>query len=494
MRPRKNLLPPLLVIFAMTVNGTATAAAKPPPHIILVISDDQRWDAMGAAGNKAIHTPNMDRLAREGVYFPEATVLSPQCMCSRATLLTGLSTHTNGRYSNQIARADTVTPRGFDQYACLPEVLSKAGYHTANVGKWHLEPDPWYVGFRETGTWFPPGAGRYKNAPIAHGRSRERTSSTGFLQTHFGDSAVKIINNHGASATTQPLFLWFATTAPHSPYGPNPPAASAPYKGKSIPDLLPPTYKGNSTRKGAHWHQYYAAVTAVDTELGRIMKALDENHMTTNTIIAFMGDNGYMMGSRNRLGKFVPYEDSIRIPFAIWGPGVFKGKGRTDAVASSLDLPVTLARLAGAKIPPSWQGRDITPTLTDAKAHGTTWSVSETVDYKNPKFPENAYRAVRTTHSKLIVYAPVLKKAPEFYDLTQDPHEEKNLYKDPAMQRRVKELTAVLDNWMTKTDDDWTMRGELHVQKTAYEKNPLKPYEPQSKKRGTKNRKKSPND
>jgi len=464
MKNSLKLLPKLLPALALLSAGAAHAAEKPRPNIIFVLSDDQRWDALGAAGNPNISTPNMDRVAREGVYFPEATIANPQCMCSRSVLLTGLSTHTNGRYSNQIARADIVNRHGFDQYTCLPEVLAKAGYATVNVGKWHIEPDPWNCGFQETGTWFPPGAGPYKGAQLAHGKSRKTEKYEGFTQEAFGDSAVKLLKQHADSKSTQPIFMWFATTAPHGPFGPNPAAANAPYKGKSAEDLIPPTFKGNRHQKNAKWLDYYAAITSVDIELGRLFKTLDDTGMSSNTVVVFLGDNGYMMGSRNRMGKAVPYEDSIRVPLAIWGPGVFAGKGKTDAVASSLDLPSTLASLAGAEIPSSWQGRDLTATLTDAQTHGTTWSVSESCDYENWKFPKNAYRTVRTKDSKLIVWAPQVKKAPEFYDLAKDPHEEHNVYADAAMQPRIHALQAVLDQWMKDTKDDWKMAGPLVVQ------------------------------
>jgi arylsulfatase A-like enzyme len=464
MKTLLKLLPKVLPVFALIPCSVGFPADASKPNIIFVMSDDQRWDTMGAAGNPNIHTPNMDRLAREGVYFPQATITNPQCMCSRAALITGLATHSNGRYSNQSARADILNPHGFDQYECLPEALAKAGYHTANVGKWHMDADPWNVGFAETGIWFPPGSGPYKNVPVARGKSRERTPSEGFLQERFGDSAVEILKKHADSKSTQPIFLWFTTTAPHGPFGPNPEAATAPYEGKEVKDLLPPTYKGNPNHKGVKWHEYYAAITTVDMQLGRIMKTLDETGMSSNTVVVFLGDNGYMMGSRDRQGKAIPYEDSIRVPYVIWGPGVFKGTGKTDAVASSLDLPPTLLKLAGGEVPREWQGRDLTPVLTDARAHGTTWSVSESCDDKNWKFPENNYRTVRTKDSKLIVWAPVHNKAPEFYDLTKDPHEEHNVYGDSAMQPRVKELTAVLENWMKQTDDSWEMRGKVVTQ------------------------------
>lgn len=453
----KSLLPGLALCF--TLGGTSHAAEK--PNIILMISDDHRWDCIGAAGNPNIHTPNIDRIAREGVYFKEGTIHNPQCSPSRAAILSGMADHANGRYSNQRARKDTWNEHGFDQYECLPEALKKEGYATVFVGKWHQKFEPWNVGFDVTGTWMPGGSGPYKGAKLAHGNSREGTVEPGFTQEAFGNSAREMVKKYKDSNTTKPMFMWFALTAPHGPFAPNPDSCVAQYKGKEIKDVLPPQYEGDSNLGTAsRWVDYVTAITSADEELGKLLKSLDDAGMSTNTVLVFLGDNGYMMGNRNLNGKVVPWEDSVRVPFIIWGPGVIKAKGETEAVASSLDLPTTFMKLAGGTAPEAWHGRDLTPVLEDGKPHDITWSVSETPDYQNWKFPTVSYRTVRTTTSKLIVWHKSLNKQPEFYDISKDPEEKTNLYNDPAMKDRVAALQKILDDWMKKTNDDWSMRGE----------------------------------
>src|SRR5690606_6649376 len=125
---------------------------------------------------------------------------------------------------------------------------------------------------------------------------------------------------------------------------------------------------------------------------------------SSNTVVVFVGDNGYMMGSRGMNGKGQPWEESIRVPLIAWGPGVIKGRGKSDAAASSLDLPPTFVRLAGGNPPKEWHGKDLTPVLAGEEAHGINWSVTTTPDYRNHKFPGMSYRAVRTTATKLIVW------------------------------------------------------------------------------------------
>jgi arylsulfatase A-like enzyme len=205
--------------------------------------------------------------------------------------------------------------------------------------------------------------------------------------------------------------------------------------------------------------------------MGKLMKTLDETGLSSNTVIAFIGDNGYMMGNRNLHGKVVPWEDSVRVPFIIWGPGVFKGKGTSQACVNSLDLPPTFMKLAGAEPPASWQGRDLTPVLADGKPHDITWSVSEFPDFQNWKFPGIAYRTVRTPTSKLIVWDKKVNKAPEFYLVDTDTEEQKNLYNDPAYKGEVDKLQGILDAWMKHTNDSWEMKGPLLKTEAPTKKN-----------------------
>ena len=152
--------------------GSSTFAK---PNVVLIISDDHRWDAIGAAGNKAMHTPNLDRLAGSGTYYRQGTVHVPQCSPTRAMLLTGLPPHASGWYSNQAQRPDVKSPDGFKQYPLLPALMRDAGYRTVLVGKWHLAPEPWNCGFDEVRTWMPGGSGPYQDRPRRWPRATRAT-------------------------------------------------------------------------------------------------------------------------------------------------------------------------------------------------------------------------------------------------------------------------------------------------------------------------------
>ncbi len=222
---------------------TTSTAAR--PNIIFIISDDHRWDALGAAGNPNIKTPNLDRMASEGLHLKQGTIHISTCSPSRATLLTGVSPHKHGWYSNEAQHAEVVKPDGFVSFKLLPKVLQEAGYHTALAGKWHLTPEPWNCGFETITKWMLGGAGPYKDPRLATGRSRELAKVPGFTQTIFTNEAIKVMKEHASEETTRPLFLWLALTAPHGGFVPNPEPFSGMYKGKTAHDLAPATYHGD---------------------------------------------------------------------------------------------------------------------------------------------------------------------------------------------------------------------------------------------------------
>lgn len=440
------------VVLALAAVVAAAHGQRPEtrPNIVFIISDDHRWDGFRAAGNPHVKTPNLDRLAAEGVYFTQATMHTPQCSPGRAQLLTGLSPHQTGWYSNQSQRPDVQSPRGFDRFPRLPDLLQRSGYRTVLVGKWHLQPEPWLVGFSDVRRWLPGGGGPYRNIPLADGRSRETKPIEGFTQEVFADSAVAFLES--AEARRQPFLLWLAFTAPHAPFHPNPPRIEKLYAGRRDEDLRPPTFRGAGRMRD--WLHYYEATTLLDEQVGRVLQTLDARGLSERTVVVFLGDNGFMMGSRDWDGKVLPYEDSIRVPLIIRAPGIAKLKGKTGAAASSLDLPPTFARLAGVTPPAEWAGRDLTPVLTGSRKHGIDYAISEFADTTSGQFGRYAYRLARTPSHKLILWNDTARPD-EFYDLRQDPHEETNLAGRPGTKQAEATLRRTLEAWMKKTGDSF---------------------------------------
>jgi N-acetylglucosamine-6-sulfatase len=445
-------LPASILVFLVALAGSGESAA--PPNIIFVISDDHRWDGLGAAGNPNVQTPNLDRLAKEGVYFQQATMHVPQCSPGRAQLLTGLPPHTNGWYSNQHRSPAVDRTDGFARFTLLPALLQNAGYRTVFTGKWHLTPEPWDSGFADVLTWLPGGGGPYRNLPVAYGRSRDLKPNDGYTQQRFADDAIGFLKSE--KAAEKPFFLWIALTAPHAPFGPNPPHIEQLYAGKTREQLLPPGFKGETA--ATTWNKYYESISFMDEQVGRVLQTLEEQRLDQNTIVVFLGDNGFMMGDRGWNGKVLPYEGSVRVPLIVRAPGIAKVRGRTDAAASSLDLPPTFLRWAGLKPPRQWPGRDLTPAL-QRRAHELRHAISEFADNQSQQFGEYAYRLIRTPTHKLILWERAEKKD-ELYDLVQDPRESRNLAGDAALGRIERDLRAKLGAWMKQTGDTFRRTRE----------------------------------
>ena len=420
------------------------------PNLVVVLSDDHRWDALGAAGNAAIITPVMDGMVREGVYFRQATASVSQCHPVRASLLTGLPAHRHGVYSVQFQAPDV--DKTLCQRPTVASLLRDAGYHTVVVGKWHVPPPPRECGFDEARTWLPGGNTNYRDPELVRGTSGEPETVPGFTQEIFTDEAVDFLR--GETAQTGPFLLWLGFTAPHFPYEPNPERIETLYAGRGDEELLPPGFPRDVAAND--WRHYNQAVSHLDEQIGRLLTALRETGLAERTVVVLLGDNGYMMGERGvggpgslANGKQVPYESSLRVPFMMVGPGLPEGLV-SNLPVSSLDLPPTLLSLAGVPVPGSWPGRDLMAALAGKLEVGeafTEWS-----DEKSEKFGNLAYRVVRTPAHKLIVWKDPAR-GDELYDLSTDPAEAHNLIADPAAQEVLRDLRSRLSVWMRRNED-----------------------------------------
>ena len=456
-----TLVTSLSLILAAGPSAPEAGAPSPRddrPNIVLILSDDHRWDALGAAGNPAIHTPVLDRMARQGIYFPQATIHVSQCPPSRATLLTGLPPHLHGMHALQFHEPRAKTAASLCAPGTLPSLLRDAGYRTALVGKWHLFPEPWECGFDEVATWLPAGGAPFKDPNnLARGRSRERLEVPGYTQEIFMDDAVAFVKKHRRSA--EPYFLWLAVTAPHGPYAPNPPRVQKLYAGKKGQDLLPPGFPEDA-EVHPHWREYYEAVSHLDEQVGRLLRAVEAGAPKRPTVVIFLGDNGYMMGEKGiglvgPAGKVVPYESSLRVPFMMTGvPGL---RGEDPAAVSSLDLPPTLLGLAGVQAPPTWPGRNFVALLRQGRKIEEAFS--EWSDDQSVPFGALAYRVIRTERYKLIDWQDPDRKD-ELYDLAADPHENKNLFADPKHAEILRDLSRRLHRWRQRTKDPELAPGD----------------------------------
>ncbi|HSU67018.1 MAG TPA: sulfatase-like hydrolase/transferase [Tepidisphaeraceae bacterium] len=426
-----------LIMFTMgflwALSGAARAASR--PNFLFVYTDDQRWDAMSVVqreqGEKGrfpwIATPNMDRLAREGVRFRNAFVVNSLCAPSRATFLTGCYGYINGVVNNH-----TPFPVANVTYAT---VLRQAGYTTGFVGKWHMgKQSGQRPGFDFSASFV--GQGRYNDCPFEI--NGKPTPTTGWVDDVSAGYAVKFLEENRA----KPFVLAVAFKSPHGPC--EPPARLAELYGKeearTVPNLGIPAIYLNDPGYGTAAPtppglvktnlNYHRCIHGADENLGKILDALDRLGLTDNTMVIFTSDNGYYLGEHKLGDKRSAYEESMRVPMIVRYPKLAAPKGTTiDTPVLNLDIAPTLVDFGGQPVPQRMQGRSWRPLLEGKESD---WRRAFFYCYYyESNFRTPTMMAVRNESAKLVKY-PGHPEWTELFDVKSDPYELKNLVKDPA--------------------------------------------------------------
>jgi arylsulfatase A-like enzyme len=417
------------------------------PNFIVIITDDQRWDSMGvvqremgAAGRFPWFTngtPNMDRLAAEGVRFRNAFVALSLCSPSRAAILTGRYNHLNGIINNS-----TAFPPSTPTYASR---LRDAGYVTGMVGKWHMGSQVARPGFDFSASFI--GQGNYNDTTFyVNGVA---TPSTGWVDDISTDYALAFINSNYTNAFA--LQLGYKST-----HGPNTPPTWAANLydtsvSRDVPNLsIPPPYRTNiAVNSETSKRTYHRCLTAADADIGRILDRLDQLGLTTNTMVIFLGDNGYYLGEHGLGDKRSLYEESLRIPMLVRYPRLITQPAARDELVLNIDIAPTILDLAGVAAPSDIQGRSWRPWLAGGAATG--WRQSFLAEY----ILESGYAIpttviLRTTGAKLTFW-PGNPAWCEMFDLTNDRYEVSNLFNVPAYQPMRDSLRAEFDRQMRET-------------------------------------------
>jgi len=423
------------------IQSAAGLAAPSPaqsqrPNFIFLFSDDHHYQCLGANGNPKIHTPNLDALARRGVNFVNGQITTSQCAPSRGICLSGLETYQNGLLSNgQTGFRQDLGPTVIEQ-------LRRAGYDTTLIGKWHIQPEPGECGFSQAPLWLRGGASPYLNPALRRGFDSRNATVEGHITHLFTDAAIQSIQS-----ATRPYLLWLAYNAPHSPLYASRKFREM-YEGKN--DLAPPAHPKNA--REFDWVSYYSALSELDDSIGRLIAAVEKSGQWSNTVIFFVGDNGFMCGAKNWNGKVVPWEDSVRVPFLAAGGPVKAGVRVQDPVAS-IDVPATWLDLAGVKPAYTLAGDSLRPYFERGtgtrQAAFSTWADGR-LGALSSKQQVEPYRLVRTRTHKLILWE---SRKQALFDLSKDPHEENNLAAVSAHKKRLDQLRNLLRARMQRTDD-----------------------------------------
>jgi len=450
---------------AIGTQAIAQTTRKRPRNIVFILTDDHRYDAFGFMHPQPwLKTPHMDTLAREGAHLKNAFVTTALCSPSRASILTGVYAH-----RHKIVDNNTAIPAGTTFF---PQLLQKAGYQTAFIGKWHMgnggdEPQPGFnkwVSFRGQGTYLP--------SPDGLNVDGKHVPQKGYITDELTDYALDWLNT---VPREQPYFLYLSHKAVHSDFVP-----AERHKGVYAKETFhPPKTIAESGENAQHrpmwvqnqrnsWHgvdfpyhsglniaeyyeRYAETLLGVDDSIGRIMEALGKRGELESTLVIYMGDNGFAFGEHGLIDKRTAYEESMRVPMLARCPELFSGGGTVEQVVAGLDIMPTLLDVAGVTPPKNLDGRSMIPLLTgkgDAQ-----WRKDLLYEYYwERNFPQTpTLHALRTDRYKYIHYYGIWD-VDELYDLQEDPLETNNLIFNPERKATIQQMGKRLFDVMEATD------------------------------------------
>ncbi len=452
--------------------------ADEPLNVLFLFPDQMRAQAMACMGNPDVQTPNLDRLASEGVLFRNHFANSPVCCPARAIILTGKYAHTNGMVANDLRLRESETS--------VAEVFAEAGYRTGFVGKWHLDGGP-----RQPG-WIPPGPRRQGFEFWA----ANEVSHAHFDTHYFRDEPTPIpIKQFEAEVWTdigieflrqtredpRPFFLTVQMGPPHDPYL-APPEYMSQYDPAQI--TLRPNFDGDTSERELEPNPYvktpgrkeiaayYAMVTAVDDQVGRILEELDSLGLRDNTIVIVSSDHGDMLGSHGARLKRKPWEESIRVPGIVRHPKSPSGL-QSEALFSHVDIAPTLLSLCGIAVPEEMQGSDLSAAVLGEPGPAPDSAYFQIFGPFLAGGVEKGWRGVRTSRH---MYARTKDGPWVLYDLENDPYELRNLAAEPEARDVLEDMEVRLRDWMQQTGDSWDFdwtdpiedRGRLYRHDTFY--------------------------
>lgn len=496
----------LFAVFSMVIPFTTFAQeAKKQPNIVIIISDDHAFQAIGAYGNKLMPTPNIDRIAKEGVLFNKGYVTNSICGPSRAVILTGKYSHKNGFKDNENSRFDGSQDSFVKQ-------LNKSGYETAWIGKWHLESDPQGFDYWQ----ILPGQGHYYN-PDFHMMDGTNKKVEGYVSDVVEDAAENWLNKRDKD---KPFCLVIGHKATHRTWIPD---AQDMGKFDNVNFPLPTNFYDNYKNREAakvqdmsiaktmvmgydlkvfesktqedrestiarmnpkqratfdayydpiaadlksrnlsgkalvewkfqrYMRDYMSTAVSLDRNIGRTLDYLDKNSLTENTIVVYLSDQGFYLGEHGWFDKRFIYEESFRTPMVMRYPGVVKPGTVSNDFVMNLDLAPTMLDAAGVAIPKDEQGQSFLPLLKDKKAKGREAIYYHY--YENGEHSVSPHFGVRSKRYKLVRFYKRVNSW-ELYDLQNDPQEMNNLYGDVKYKKITEQMNKELNKLIDQYDDN----------------------------------------
>jgi arylsulfatase A-like enzyme len=436
----------------MASRSRLLAAEPSRPNILFLITDQQWAGALSCAGNPLVKTPNMDRLAARGMRLEKSYCTYPLCCPSRGSLFTSRMPHELGIYGNFDAE---LAGKGVPT---MGELFRAAGYETAYAGKWHLQaPFPAFKNRQIPGFTVLPLAGT-----DPHTVDRNKDGKGLAVDPHTADAAIKFLQQPHKS----PFLLTVSVLNPHDiceyaecaalqkmrPADPAllPPARPNLKAVDNLPSALRKLTTPHADWSERQWQEYLYVycrlVETADTEVGRVLDALDKAGRTENTIVVFTSDHGEMMGSHHMITKQKLYDEAAAVPLIVAGPGTAAQVDQTHLV-SGLDILPTLLDYAGIVAPPTLLGKSLRPLVAQQAVPWRDFVASETLSAVEA-------RMIRTARYKYILFAQGQNRE-QLFDLEADPGETRNLAAEPAAKAELERHQALLKEWMQTTKDEF---------------------------------------
>lgn len=454
------------------------------PNILWITGEGVPQAALSCYGSRLIETPNIDRIAKEGLRFTNSFVTNGLCAPSRATLLTGTYNNINGMYGNPDIPADTgtMTPHFDPAQETFPKVLKRNGYQTAMLGKWHLPVNPAKTGFDyfvykegAGGPYYDPNG--YLGNPAMGSDVIEKQVHEGYSTDIFTDLAIKTMDQF-KSKSDQPFLMMLQYFNDHRPF--DPPhkyehlyedvhipepgtfwddyahragaAKEARMRIEDMPDFNPPDYLTPRQRKQWNYQKFMehflGTLRSQDDNIGRLLDYLDKSGLAENTIVVYTSDHGFFLGDHGWFDKRFMYEQPIHVPWMIRAPGM-QGRGTvTDEWVVSIDNAPTVLDLCGLPVPAEMQGRSIAPMLRGESPTARERSLYYHYYEFGPPHWVAPHYGIRTERYKLIHYYS--RNEWDFFDLERDPDEMDSLLIENGMRVRpgyedvAKQLVAQL--------------------------------------------------
>ena len=457
---------------------------KVSPNLVFVFPDEWRAQSLGFLGQDPVITPNLDRFASESKVLTQAVSNFPVCSPFRAMLMTGMYPYSNSVIGNEYNGVHHLGYELRESDRTITDILSDNGYNVGYLGKWHLDlPKEEDLPYTEGWRGDPENGGTYWDSYTPPGQRRhsidfwhsygccdqhltphywegdasvdERIDVEGWSVEHETDIAVNYIKNVGGKFRDEekPFALFVAHNPPHMPFDEVPERYKALYADKSADELLnrPNAKKeGIGTNAWADVNNYFAAISGIDDQFGRILHAIDEVGHKEDTIVVFTSDHGEMMGSQGMMHKVVWYDESLLIPFIIRYPEVIE-PGEDDLLIGVPDLMPTLLQLMGIEeLPEKVEGSDYSLVLTGDEGEKPTSAFYIVPNLDNPKFGN---RGLRTDDYTFVIQRSEKGETVHLYNLSEDPYQQKECAEiEPEIVAR---LRMELNDWLQKTNDPW---------------------------------------